>query len=1411
MSEDRWWEKKKEVATVWQACKTPEGVDYYYNTDTNETTWDKPEELMTEDEKGDAGEWYWVPDPEHEFVPAKLVQANKDGTKLKVELENGEERKVKLKECEPLSRASLQRVVEDLVLLDRMSHPLILHNINKRFQKNLIYTNVGTIVIAVNPYQRLPIYTEEVKDKYIHRGTKTEMPPHVFNVGFNAFKKMKDFSENQSIIISGESGAGKTETTKQCLNFISTCAGSVGGIEKKVLQANPILEAFGNAKTIRNDNSSRFGKYMQIFFNNNNQMCSSDTRNYLLEKIRVVSQGPNERNYHIFYQLCSSRSSASLSPLKLRDVDSYGYLTGGQCTSVASIDDVREFDDVQQAFKDLEFKATEVQEIYELCAAVLKLGDVKFSGHETKTDVDMSTVAPVAELFKVDPTALSEALTIRMLKIRGQDPTPVNLAPDVASGNRDALAKFVYGNLFDWLVIRVNEAMGDTSKLTKYIGILDIFGFEIFEHNSFEQLCINFTNEMLQQHFNTHTFKLEEQIYKAEKIKFKHVEFTDNQPMVDLIKKRPHGIMPLLDEELRVPRGSDKGFIGKLHEAHSRNRVYKRFLKNPQFFVVKHYAGEVLYDSDGFLEKNRDTLTSDLMDLVQSSHHNLLKKIFPDSGGGKKASLGKQFCKQLDNLMVTLNQTAPHYIRCVKPNQNKSSTEFNGKMCLEQLTYSGVFEAVAIRKQGYPFRLEHAKFASHYAPITDGKGSGTMDKCKVIISELKLDMNNVQIGKTQVLYRADEYKKLELIRGIKTAKVEINENLERLAAIQTSSMNKQQKDDYMKDLARGVRRADDFRIQSAVAEKCRDLLEEHIAARIDPQTKRELQEAIDSMDKDMLEAIVFKCNKNGFRTKATRKASDLLEKVTDAEAAIAAALGEMDEEYLAKAIEMCDAFNYQGPNAQRCREVLAGIIKAKRQLQSAIATKDHVELKEVLALCDNIGYNAANVSSARSLLARVLAVRKACEQAIAAVAKAQLDAAIQQAVDLDYESDLTRQTKVLSDRVNLIAAEIDKCSVTLEEAAVRVCYQAGTEIKMTDQWLDYFGQLINGPYPDFLTAQFGKAMEGKNVDRAIRIAIKQKDLICQTGGKSDPARYHNLREAMEWSQARFLGMGKDGRVAHFFTWQSDTIHSNITKPINGIADKPTRVGLKKMAIQYFACLQMQCGAKPKKMVEQKLAAALQAALKSQELRVEFYMQIFKMLRNGLNKNAMFPDSNQKDILWTQLALLLCTFPPPADLEIELDKYIREEKSLSQKHRCEGLIRRIVIKGETKSPASASDLSNIASYLSGQNLNAFNEPVVQNPSYGALKTPYAPYVSSGNRPQVQQQQQQQQEIKQSFTRRASTKRESVAVPPTAPPPAQAEEEDPWQAVVDEESNDVYYWNSVTNQTQWDPPPGSRFDK
>jgi myosin heavy subunit len=560
-----------------------------------ETTWDKPTELMTDEEINATGEWLWVPSESQQFAPAKLISSK--GTKHYVKYEDGSEATFSKSECYPFSRSWLKRIVSDLTLLDDMGSPLILHNLRMRFENGDIYTNIGNILISINPYQKLPLYTEEVIRKYKDRKLGAQLPPHVYDVTHDAYYRLTAFKQLQSLVISGESGSGKTEVTKQALQYLAAIAGSKGGIETKVLKANPVLEAFGNAKTLRNDNSSRFGKYMEIFLSNaNGEITGASTQNYLLEKIRVVQPSPGERNFHIFYQLCKAAPDDIRKRYKIKpNPADYYYLKS--CTDVPTINDEKDMSEVIGAMKELGFSSLERDGLFAVVSAILALGNIKF--RETKAD--QSEVVPdksglwlesAAEILQIDTGALANALVTQMLIIPGQAPTTMTLNVDKASNTRHALSKFMYERMFNWLVTRINQTLditgGEGHKGLLYIGILDIFGFEIFKNNSFEQLCINFTNEMLQQHFNNNTFKLEEKLYVSEGIEWTSIKFIDNQPMIDLITAKTIGVLPLLDEELKVPKGSDKGFLSKLAEKQGKNEKYGRAKSmDPMMFTIK--------------------------------------------------------------------------------------------------------------------------------------------------------------------------------------------------------------------------------------------------------------------------------------------------------------------------------------------------------------------------------------------------------------------------------------------------------------------------------------------------------------------------------------------------------------------------------------------------------------------------------------------------------------------------------------------------------------------------------------------------------------------------------------------------------------------------------------------------------
>lgn len=982
-----WWEAKvdENENTVWKCLQTAEGVDYYFNTITQATQWEKPDELMTDAERNE-GDWFWIPDEVDAFVPAIKRRENKANNlgvvKWEFEKEDGSLVAVDKKDVSALKRSSLhpKKAVEDLTLLDDMVPPLILWDLKTRFEADKIYTNIGNILISINPYKWLPIYTHAVMTRYQQRGTE-EREPHIFNIAHDAYVGLTEFKINQSIIVSGESGAGKTECAKQCLSYMASMAGSVGNVETKVLKCNPILEGFGNAKTVRNDNSSRFGKYMEVFFNQDWMIYASSTTQYLLEKIRVVQPSPDERNFHIFYQLTKAATAKQKKDWGLLGPDKYQYTAGGGCIDLPGVNDVTDFKDVEAALAELLFSPTEITQIFMAVAAVLSLGNVAFT-KDAKDTVSISSaskdmLATAAKNIEVKLPMLEKSLMFRTLKIPGQKATDVPNTDKEASEYRHALAKFLYGSLFAWIVTKVNASMLPPAGVKNQysIGILDIFGFEIFKENSFEQLCINFTNEMLQQHFNKNTFKLEQQLYRSEQIKFTEVEFIDNQPMIDLImSKKPQGILPLLDEEISVPKGSDKGFREKVIATHAKNKVFKNVFKIPNTFAVLHYAGEVNYECTGFLDKNRDRLTDDLLNCVQSSSSSLLGSLFPPNATSQKdqrASLGSQFTSQLISLVTQLDRTEPHYVRCVKPNPSKAAMQFQSRMCYEQLVYSGVFEAVRIRKQGFPFRLKHQDFIDRYTCIVpDAAKAGSVKKsCDTIIAKLSLNKENIRTGSTMMLYRAEEHKTMELQRSIKVKSKEIEETLKRITSEKWQKYDGDDKEEFLNRLAKAVILADTFRIKTKVAEDARNLLDQFIQSRLDddPECKDMLLDGEERKDIKTLEAALEMADERGFQAcHLVRRIRELFNKLSAIDRILNKAYDELPMTWQTDAcydaLEKANELEYFQPIYHKCQIKATRVDLVKTHLPKARAVLDENYCRAVLNAADELKFADSNTA-----------------------------------------------------------------------------------------------------------------------------------------------------------------------------------------------------------------------------------------------------------------------------------------------------------------------------------------------------------------------------------------------------------------------------------------------------------------
>ncbi|XP_063056384.1 unconventional myosin-VIIa [Engraulis encrasicolus] len=730
-----------------------------------------------------------------------------DRGELQLMDDEGKEHKItkKLESClKPMHPTSINGV-DDMIRLGDLNEAGLLRNLLVRHKEGTIYTYTGSILVAVNPYQLLPIYTPEQVHAYTDRRIG-ELPPHVFAVADSCFFNMRRNKKNQCCVISGESGAGKTESTKLMLQFLAAVSGQRSWIEQQILEANPILEAFGNAKTVRNDNSSRFGKYIEISFTKSGAIESARVEQYLLEKSRVCHQAPDERNYHIFYCMLLGMTAEQKKILSLGSAAEYNYLTMGKCTSCDGRDDIKEYAHFRSAMKILTFTENDSWEISKLLASILHLGNVNFE--ETISNnmegCDIRTTkhfTMVAQLLEVDPKNLDVALTQRSF-MTNRENVSKPLTSAQARAGRDAFVKAIYGKMFIWIVEKINSAVSkppaDEDEKRLCIGLLDIFGFENFTHNSFEQLCINFANEQLQQFFVKHVFKLEQEEYTREGIVWTHITYNDNQRTLDVLAIKSLNVLSLIDEESHFPKGTDATLLNKLNQNHGKSNVYVPPKNNHETqFGINHFAGIVYYDSKGFLEKNRDAMSGDLLTLVENSGNKLLKNIFRNdisttnnvkpnvnhkliitpsnslrqSADNKKRvpTLSGQFRQSLDALMKTLMACQPYFIRCIKPNDFKKPMLFDRELCLRQLRYSGMLETIRIRKAGFPIRHTFQEFLNRYRVLLnstacDPKTETAKDCSKWICENVLSGKDDWKVGKAKIFLKDFHDTDLELAR-----------------------------------------------------------------------------------------------------------------------------------------------------------------------------------------------------------------------------------------------------------------------------------------------------------------------------------------------------------------------------------------------------------------------------------------------------------------------------------------------------------------------------------------------------------------------------------------------------------------------------------------------------------------------
>merc|ERR1712142_738502 len=682
----------------------------------------------------------------------------------------------------------------------------VLHNLASRFRAGLIYTYSGLFCVAINPYKRLPIYLDEVIQWY--RGKRrTEMPPHLFAIVDNAYQNMLIDHDNQSMLITGESGAGKTENTKKVIQYIAKVAGVekdpnekppagavqlTGTLDEQIVSANPLLESFGNAKTTRNNNSSRFGKFIRCLFSATGKLAGADIEGYLLEKNRVTAQGTQERNYHIFYQLLYATTDENLAQycLPTREAKEYLYLSYG-VTHVDKIDDHEEYGLTVDAIRTLGFTEEEHHAMFKITGALLNFSNCKFKQKPRDEQAEVADTADgerVAHLLGLQVKDFHNSLIKPKVKVgteyvnKGQTIEQVNYAIT-------ALCKAIFERLFFWIIERVNKAFETKNRRAYFIGVLDIAGFEIFEYNSFDQLCINYTNERLQQFFNHHMFVLEQEEYKKEGIKWDSIDFgMDLAITIDLIEK-PGGILAMLEEECIVPKATDVTYLNKLHKAHAgvsesyKKPTPKETKQGLGDFILHHYAGSVGYSTAGWLEKNKDPINEHTASLFAKATEPLVSFLFvdydPDKAGKRKGAafqtVSYRHKEQLKGLMDTLMATHPHFVRCIIPNENKAPGEVDGQLILHQLRCNGVLEGIRICRKGFPSRMGFNDFKQRYqilaaSAIPPGFIDGKV-ACEKLIEALQLDENEFRIGLTKVFFRAGIVGELEEMRDERLSKI----------------------------------------------------------------------------------------------------------------------------------------------------------------------------------------------------------------------------------------------------------------------------------------------------------------------------------------------------------------------------------------------------------------------------------------------------------------------------------------------------------------------------------------------------------------------------------------------------------------------------------------------------------------
>ncbi|KAL8426640.1 hypothetical protein Efla_005897 [Eimeria flavescens] len=673
-------------------------------------------------------------------------------------------------------------ISEDIGLLSHKNVACVLSMLKTRYLAGKMYTMADPLLVAINPFKDLGNATPKWMDYYRSASNALQTEPHVFRIAKCALANMEDYDRSQTIIVSGESGAGKTEATKQIMRYFASASRGSNRIQEAIMAGNPLLEAFGNAKTVRNNNSSRFGRFMQLSVSRARGIMNGAISNFLLEKVRLVSQEPKERSFHVFYQLLKGADEDMRRQYHLRRIDEYAFLTerSGGCFDIEGVDDRQDFAELRSSFASMGLPAEDESSVYSILSGVLLIGNAKVIEKEMQGVPDaafasadsVALIIEAAELLFVDSATLTHNVLRKHTKVGNQ----VLEGPRT---HRDAtmviksIAKHVYDRLFSWLVEFLNKAIAPPNGFGKFMGMLDIFGFEVFEQNSLEQLLINITNEHLQKHFIDVVFEIETKLYKSEGVPTEALVWTDNLQIMNALCAPRDSVFAIIEDSCLGVRATDEALCGMIVRKLSGDGIVLPARKDKRIkFLVRHTIADIEYSCDGFIEKNQDFLKKELVDVLQASSNKVMSELFKgvvvEAGKiGKGSLIASQFLRSLGSMIGIIRETEPHFIRCLKPNETKRPLDWDSPKVLNQLFSLSILEALQLRQIGYSYRRSFSDFVKRFRWLDLGAASSNADRKEVaqhILEASGLESREWVIGKTMVFMKADAAKRLEVLQ-----------------------------------------------------------------------------------------------------------------------------------------------------------------------------------------------------------------------------------------------------------------------------------------------------------------------------------------------------------------------------------------------------------------------------------------------------------------------------------------------------------------------------------------------------------------------------------------------------------------------------------------------------------------------